>query len=40
VRLKERAKRGVYISGDDGKWGKLSKPSSKKGRKKVFWLQT
>ena len=31
---------GVYTSGDDGKWGKLSKLSSKIRRKKVIWLQT
>jgi hypothetical protein len=31
---------GGDTSGDDGKWGKLSKLSSKIRRKKVIWLQT
>jgi hypothetical protein len=38
--LRRGRERWVYISGDDGKWGKLSKLSSKKRRKKVIWLQT
>ena len=40
-RLKERAGNGGgYTLGEDGKWGKLSKLSSKKRRSNVIWLQT